>query len=56
MAHCIHPNYSDKHKANHKPNLNNGVVIKINPNQRYATDAISASILKVLAQKAGTKI
>jgi aspartyl aminopeptidase len=56
MAHAIHPNYSEKHKSNHRPNLNKGVVIKVNPNQRYATDAISSSILKVIAQKAGVSI
>ncbi len=38
-AHGIHPNYDDRHDANHGPVLNQGPVIKINANQRYATNS-----------------
>jgi len=48
MSHSIHPNYTDKHQTNHQPKINQGVVLKINPNQRYATDAVSGSIIKIL--------
>ena len=56
MAHGVHPNYSDRHKSNIKPNLNKGVVIKLNHNQRYATDTISSSILKLIAEKSGAEL
>jgi aspartyl aminopeptidase len=45
-AHGIHPNYPDKHDKNHAPILNNGVVIKYNCNQSYATNAYTAAIFK----------
>lgn len=52
MAHACHPNYSDKHQANHQVEINKGVVIKLNYNQRYASDLVSTSIFKILAKKA----
>lgn len=50
MAHGIHPNYSDKHQSNHQIEVNKGIAIKINHNQRYSTDLISSSIIKILAK------
>ncbi|MFU8764942.1 MAG: M18 family aminopeptidase [Haliea sp.] len=48
-AHGIHPNYADKHDDNHGPRLNGGPVIKINANQRYATNAETAGLYRLLA-------
>ncbi|HKM25996.1 MAG TPA: M18 family aminopeptidase [Thiopseudomonas sp.] len=47
-AHGIHPNYADKHDGNHGPLLNRGPVIKINANQRYATNSETSSFFKLL--------
>jgi aspartyl aminopeptidase len=52
MAHAIHPNYADKHQPCHQPKIHEGIVIKLNANQRYATDSVSAAILRVLAANA----
>nr|CAG8500260.1 11439_t:CDS:10 [Entrophospora candida] len=51
MSHAIHPNYSEKHEENHRPEMNNGVVIKINANQRYATTAVTTLVLREAAKK-----
>ncbi|MDU0477697.1 M18 family aminopeptidase [Staphylococcus chromogenes] len=43
-AHSIHPNYVSKHDAVNFPLLGRGPVLKVNANQRYATDARSAGM------------
>ena len=45
-AHATHPNYSEKHDLDHIIKLNEGIVIKRNANQRYATDAVGEAIAK----------
>jgi aspartyl aminopeptidase len=47
-AHGIHPNFSDRHDANHGPLLNAGPVIKNNVNQRYATNSDTSSLFRRL--------
>ncbi len=47
-AHAIHPNYADKHDGNHGPVLNRGPVVKVNSNQRYATNSETAAVFRRL--------
>lgn len=55
-AHGIHPNFADKHDANHGPLLNQGPVIKVNANQRYASNCATGAVFKSLAETAGVPV
>jgi len=48
-AHGVHPNFTNKHDDQHGPMLNQGPVIKVNANQRYATNAVTSAMVKELA-------
>ncbi len=50
-AHAIHPNYSDKHDKNHAPYINRGSVIKVNANQRYASNSKTISRFMNVAKR-----
>ncbi|NOR55613.1 MAG: M18 family aminopeptidase [Sulfurovum sp.] len=52
-AHAIHPNYPDKHDKAHSPYINKGVVIKVNANQRYASNTTTISKFMAVADKVG---
>lgn len=50
-AHALHPNYADKHDAQHGPVINQGPVIKTNANQRYATNSRTSALFQSLCNR-----
>lgn len=56
MAHGVHPNYADLHEPQHAPKLGGGPVIKLNSNQRYATNGATALRFERAAQAAGVPV
>lgn len=51
LAHALNPNYTDKHEPQHKVYLGGGIVIKHSAQNRYASDARTASVIKALCKK-----
>ncbi|CAI8502811.1 unnamed protein product [Hanseniaspora opuntiae] len=52
VAHGVNPNYSEWYENNHKPHLGEGVVLKINANQRYTTNGYGMALIKKVAKDA----
>ena len=52
-AHGWHPNYSEKYDHTNHPLLGGGPVIKFNAAQKYASDAVSASVFAQICAEAG---
>lgn len=52
MAHGVHPNYGEFYEGQNRPQINMGPVIKINANQRYATNSPGIVLLKKCASMA----
>lgn len=51
-AHALHPNFGDKHDERHGPAINQGPVIKINANQRYATNSATGALFRDICREA----
>ena len=55
-AHGIHPNFADKYDDNHGPILNQGPVIKVNANQRYASNSETSAIFRHICEQADVPV
>lgn len=56
MAHATHPNWPERHEPQHQIAVNAGPVVKINANQRYASDAETTARFKLACERAGVPV
>ncbi|BDZ41481.1 M18 family aminopeptidase [Paraoerskovia sediminicola] len=53
VGHSVHPNYTERHDPANQPLAGQGPILKINANQRYATDAVGAAAWAAACATAG---
>ncbi|MEY9967594.1 aspartyl aminopeptidase [Streptacidiphilus sp. MAP12-16] len=53
MGHAVHPNYSERHEPGHQPMPNGGPILKVNVNNRYATNGVGRAVFAAACERAG---
>lgn len=56
VGHSIHPSFVEKHEDNHKPLMNQGIAIKSNAKQRYASTSQTVFPLRRVAAEANVPL
>ncbi|MDI1454771.1 M18 family aminopeptidase [Streptomyces sp. ATE26] len=52
-GHAVHPNYAERHDPTHHPRVNGGPILKVNVNNRYATDGSGRAVFTAACERAG---
>ncbi|MER6467276.1 M18 family aminopeptidase [Streptomyces collinus] len=55
-GHAVHPNYAERHDPTHHPRINGGPILKVNVNNRYATDGSGRAVFAAACEKAGVPL
>jgi len=56
VSHSFNPNFSEQYLPGLSPELNKGMVIKMDPNGNYTTDATGVVIMRMIAEKCGCDV
>ncbi|HEV7722130.1 MAG TPA: M18 family aminopeptidase [Iamia sp.] len=56
MAHATHPNHPEKHEPGHWIAVDGGPVVKVNANQRYATEPATQALFEAACARAGVPV
>jgi aspartyl aminopeptidase len=51
-GHAVHPNYAERHDPGHHPVAGGGPILKVNANQRYATDGAGRAVFAAACERA----
>ncbi|WP_221348416.1 M18 family aminopeptidase [Streptomyces beigongshangae] len=51
-GHAVHPNYAERHDPTHHPRAGRGPILKVNVNNRYATDGSGRALFTAACEKA----
>ncbi|MHC0429291.1 M18 family aminopeptidase [Streptomyces sp. O3] len=51
-GHAVHPNYPERHDPTHQPRAGGGPILKVNVNNRYATDGTGRAVFAAACEKA----
>ena len=51
-GHAVHPNYAERHDPTHHPRAGEGPILKVNVNNRYATDGSGRAVWAAACEKA----
>ena len=55
-AHAVHPNHPEKTDPENRPYLNGGPVLKMNADQKYCTEGVSAAMFRELCSEADVPV